>query len=161
MHYVQIHIYKQTHKYLYMIKYVMHTCIYIKKWRWEKMSLCADATGWLSTFIFIRVCVFIYIYIYIYSYWNKCMMYTYVYMQRSVGEVLALCGCDRLTISPALINEMDKMTDAVQCVAVCCSVLQCVAVCCSVVQCVAACRSVLQCVAVCCGVLQCVAVCCI
>ena len=49
-------------------------------------------------------------------------------MQRSVGEVLALCGCDRLTISPALINEMDKMTDAVQCVAVCCGVLQCVAV---------------------------------
>ena len=32
---------------------------------------------------------------------------------RSVGEVLALCGCDRLTISPALLMEMDKMTDDV------------------------------------------------
>jgi hypothetical protein len=32
---------------------------------------------------------------------------------RSVGEVLALCGCDRLTISPALLIEMDKMTDEV------------------------------------------------
>ena len=32
---------------------------------------------------------------------------------RSVGEVLALCGCDRLTISPALLLEMDKLTDEV------------------------------------------------
>lgn len=32
---------------------------------------------------------------------------------RSVGEVLALCGCDRLTISPALLMEMDKMNDEV------------------------------------------------
>jgi len=32
---------------------------------------------------------------------------------RSVGEVLALCGCDRLTISPALLKEMDTMTDEV------------------------------------------------
>ena len=37
---------------------------------------------------------------------------------------------------------------AMQCVAVCCSVLQGVAVCCSVLQCVAVCCSVLQCVAV-------------
>jgi len=32
---------------------------------------------------------------------------------RSAGEVLALCGCDRLTISPALIKEMETMTDDV------------------------------------------------
>uniref|UniRef100_A0A7S4KUN4 Transaldolase n=1 Tax=Guillardia theta TaxID=55529 RepID=A0A7S4KUN4_GUITH len=32
---------------------------------------------------------------------------------RSVGEVLALTGCDRLTISPALLQEMDKMNDEV------------------------------------------------
>jgi transaldolase len=32
---------------------------------------------------------------------------------RSVGEVLALAGCDRLTISPALLEKMDGMTDAV------------------------------------------------
>ena len=44
-------------------------------------------------------------------------------------------------------------------VAVCCSVLQCVAVCCSVLQCVAECCSVLRCAVVCCSVLQCVAVC--
>ena len=77
--------------------------------------------------------------------------------------------------------------DAMQCVAVCCSVLQCIAVCCSplhidmwcsvlqcvaercsVLQCVAVCCSplhidmwcVLQCVAECCSVLQCIAVCC-
>ena len=77
---------------------------------------------------------------------------------------------------------------ALQCVAVCCSVLQCVVKSpntqnewpmsfawyleevyeqppvrtqrCSVLQCVAVCCRVLQCVAVCCSVLQCVAVCC-
>jgi len=32
---------------------------------------------------------------------------------RSVGEVLALCGCDRLTISPALLQEMAALTDDV------------------------------------------------
>jgi len=93
------------------------------------------------------------------------MMYTYVYIQRSVGEVLALCGCDRLTISPALINEMDKMTDAVLCVAEYCSALQCVAVCCSVLQCALInemdkMTDAVQCVAVYCSALQCVAVCC-
>jgi len=54
-----------------------------------------------------------------------------------------------------------EQAGAVQCVAVCCSVLQCVAAVwpgrgrqmwCSVLQC--------ECVAVCCSVLQCVAVCC-
>ena len=43
---------------------------------------------------------------------------------------------------------------ALQCVAVCGSVLQCVAVCCSVLQCGAVCCSVLQCGAVCCSVLH-------
>lgn len=32
---------------------------------------------------------------------------------RSVGEVLALAGCDRLTISPQLLEQMDAMTDEV------------------------------------------------
>jgi transaldolase len=32
---------------------------------------------------------------------------------RSVGEVLALAGCDRLTISPKLLQEMDGMSDVV------------------------------------------------
>mmetsp|Transcript_26947 Transcript_26947/g.52534 ORF Transcript_26947/g.52534 Transcript_26947/m.52534 type:complete len:318 (+) Transcript_26947:78-1031(+) len=32
---------------------------------------------------------------------------------RSVGEVLALAGCDRLTISPALLQKMDEMSDPV------------------------------------------------
>jgi len=49
---------------------------------------------------------------------------------------------------------------ALQCVAVCCSLLQCVAVCCRVLQCAAVCCSVLQHVAACCSVLHCVALCC-
>ena len=57
-------------------------------------------------------------------------------------------------------QRLAGVSRAVQCVAVCCSVLQCVAVCCSVLQCVAVCCSVLQCDAVYCSVLQCVAVCC-
>jgi len=32
---------------------------------------------------------------------------------RSVEEVLALAGCDRLTISPALLKKMEEMSDAV------------------------------------------------
>lgn len=32
---------------------------------------------------------------------------------RSAGEVLALCGCDRLTISPKLLQEMESMTEDV------------------------------------------------
>mmetsp|Transcript_11850 Transcript_11850/g.29014 ORF Transcript_11850/g.29014 Transcript_11850/m.29014 type:complete len:319 (+) Transcript_11850:27-983(+) len=32
---------------------------------------------------------------------------------RSVGECLALAGCDRLTISPKLLQEMDSMSEAV------------------------------------------------
>jgi len=52
------------------------------------------------------------------------------------------------------------LSEGLQCVAVCCSVLQCVAVRCSVLQCAAVCCSVLQCVALCCSVLQGVAGCC-
>ena len=51
--------------------------------------------------------------------------------------------------------------DAMQCVAVCCSILQCLLVSCSVLHCAAMCSYVLQCVAVCCSVLQCLAVSCI
>ena len=29
---------------------------------------------------------------------------------RNIGEVLALAGCDRLTIAPALLDELDKQT---------------------------------------------------
>lgn len=42
---------------------------------------------------------------------------------RSVGEVLALAGCDRLTISPKLLQEMDGMTDEVGVVFLCPRVL--------------------------------------
>ncbi|MEC7296555.1 MAG: transaldolase family protein, partial [Pseudomonadota bacterium] len=28
---------------------------------------------------------------------------------RNVGEIQALAGCDRLTISPALLNELDEL----------------------------------------------------
>jgi len=49
----------------------------------------------------------------------------------SVLQCVAVC-CSVLKC--ALINEMDKMTDAVS---MYCSVLQCVAACCSVMQCVA------------------------
>jgi len=45
---------------------------------------------------------------------------------------------------------------AVQCGAVCCSVLQCVAACCSLLQFVAVCCCILQCVVVCSSVLECV-----
>jgi len=41
---------------------------------------------------------------------------------------------------------MLRTVPAVQCVAVCCSVLQCVVVCCSALQCVVACCNVMQCV---------------
>jgi len=42
--------------------------------------------------------------------------------------------------------------NALQCVAVCCSVLHCGVVCCTVLHCVALCCSVLQCAALCCSV---------
>lgn len=32
---------------------------------------------------------------------------------RNVGEIIELAGCDRLTISPALLEELSKMTDPV------------------------------------------------
>jgi len=64
--------------------------------------------------------------------------------------MLSILPCFRYTRS---------VSQYLQCVAVCCSVLQRVAVCCSVLQqCVAACCSVLQSVVVCCSVLRCVAV---
>jgi len=52
----------------------------------------------------------------IYNYYKKYGYETIVMGAsfRSVGEVLALAGCDRLTISPALLTEMDGMTEAVQ-----------------------------------------------
>jgi len=59
-------------------------------------------------------------------------------------------------ISKHVCSAMIVNYVALQCVAVCCSVLhvlQCVAVCCSVLKCVAVCCSVLQCVAVCCSAL--------
>eukprot|EP00293_Proteomonas_sulcata_P003582 CAMPEP_0184325902 /NCGR_PEP_ID=MMETSP1049-20130417/142281_1 /TAXON_ID=77928 /ORGANISM="Proteomonas sulcata, Strain CCMP704" /LENGTH=325 /DNA_ID=CAMNT_0026648067 /DNA_START=63 /DNA_END=1040 /DNA_ORIENTATION=+ len=51
----------------------------------------------------------------IYNYYKKYGYETIVMGAsfRSVGEVLALAGCDRLTISPALLTEMDGMTEAV------------------------------------------------
>jgi len=60
----------------------------------------------------------------------------------------------------SLGSSPSKMSGALQCVAVCCSVLQCVAVFCRVLQCVAVCCSVLQCVATCCNMLQSTAACC-
>ncbi len=33
---------------------------------------------------------------------------------RNIGEVLALAGCDRLTISPQLMNELSQNTDKVE-----------------------------------------------
>ena len=67
--------------------------------------------------------------------------------------------CEPIRYSYLHMNRI-RLYIALQCVAVCCSVLQCAAVCCSVLQCAAVRCSVLQCVAVCCSVLQCIAVCC-
>ena len=33
---------------------------------------------------------------------------------RNTGEVLALAGCDALTISPKLLAELDGMSDSVE-----------------------------------------------
>jgi len=89
----------------------------------------------------------------------------------SVLQCVAVCGsvfcCSVLQsrFDCRVFGEVQKLricqkVDALQCVAVCCSVLQCVAVCCSVLKRVAVCCSVLQCVAVCCSVLHSAAVCC-
>ena len=51
----------------------------------------------------------------IYNHYKRCGYKTIVMGAsfRSPGEVLALAGCDRLTISPALLAQLDAMTEAV------------------------------------------------
>ena len=58
-----------------------------------------------------------------------------------------------------LIYSHVTYSHAMQCVAVCCSVLQCIAVRCSALQCVAI-HYIQSYDAVCCSMLQCIAVCC-
>jgi len=68
--------------------------------------------------------------------------------------LMAVSGVSRLCF--VLSDTLDAaISCALQCVALCCSVMQCVVVCCSVLQCVAVCCTLLQCVAVCCTLLQC------
>jgi len=100
-----------------------------------------------------------------------CIIYVYTHTYESYFDTrlgITQIVIEELPLVLAEIRGVDKEVDilksqhAIQCVAVCCSVLQCVAVCCSVLQCVAArysifymlWLSVLQCVAVCCSVLQ-------
>ena len=88
---------------------------------------------------------------YVYGHFYIC---TFLYMHMKQKRHLCFWGAN---------NKQIRVTRALQCVAVCCSVLPCVAVCCvccSVLQCVVICCCVLQCVAVCCSVLQCVVTCC-
>ena len=47
----------------------------------------------------------------IYNYYKK---FAYKTVYRNTGEVLALAGCDLLTISPALLSQLDEMKDHVQ-----------------------------------------------
>jgi len=81
-------------------------------------------------------------------------------------------SCNLERVHKAKHTSCMSCCSALQCDAVCCSVLQeslacvhkakhtCCMSCCSMLQCVAVCSSVLQCVAICCSVVQCVAVCC-
>jgi len=54
-------------------------------------------------------------------------------VRRSVLQCVAVC-CSAYQ-APSTVNHGTHGCSALQCVAVCCSVLQCVAVCCSVLQC--------------------------
>jgi len=106
----------------------------------------------------------------------------------TIGAILGTVGVPAMTfpfcvcaltfyLLQGSVSKIIAGTDALQCAAVCCSVLQCVAICvnhgwyscsrsspvhgcCSVPQYVATCCSVPQCVATCCSVPQCVATCC-
>jgi len=101
---------------------------------------------------------------------------------KSMGVKKSFCVISGNVRGAAIIfTIISRVSDLLQCVAVCCSMLQCAAVCYSMLQCVAmplllqqfrryliccrvlqygvVCCSVLQCVAVCCSVLQCVTVC--
>ena len=60
-----------------------------------------------------------------------------LYWFETVSRTLLLCR-----VMPCAAEDHLDHLEALQCVAVCCSVLQCVAVCCSVLQCVAVCCSV-------------------
>jgi len=66
----------------------------------------------------------------------RCSVLQRVAVSCSVLQCAVKCGAQ-------LCIAQESLYCAVQCVAVCCSVLQCVAVCCSVLQCVAVCCSVL------------------
>ena len=93
-----------------------------------------------------------------------CSMLQCVAVCCSVSVFMRFCGDDRRDFTRqrclACVCKIlcCSVSQCLQCVAVCRSVLLCVAVCRSVSQCVAVYCSVLQCVAVCCSVLQCVCV---